>query len=112
MGKQIIHRSASDVKVELEVLIKKEDDYFVSYCPALNLSSYGKTPQEARENFETEIKIFIEETINRGTLEKYLLQQGWSLKKVPLPSYVPPMQPKVAVFNNQTSFMETVAIPL
>ena len=42
-----IRKNQGSIKVELEVLVSKEGDYFVAYCPALELSSYGATEKEA-----------------------------------------------------------------
>lgn len=75
---------------EVFVVIVKEGDYFVAYCPPLELSSYGKTEAEARAAFEEAMQIFVEETERKGTLEKVLLNLGWTLRKKPTPEYQPP----------------------
>ncbi|NJK86869.1 MAG: hypothetical protein HC906_13735 [Bacteroidales bacterium] len=64
-------RSMDKVQVEIYAVIVKEDEYYVAYCPALELSSYAKTSKEARKRFEQEVQIFFEETSQRGTLENY-----------------------------------------
>ena len=113
MKKQVIHKGKDFINVNIQVMFGKQDDYFVLYCPALELSSYGKTEEEAKKNFEIEMSIFIDETEKRGTLEKILLKLGWSLTQVPSPTYVPPKQPKVNLLINQPqTFTETVAMPL
>ncbi len=61
------------MKLRLQVLLIKEGEYFVAYCPALELSAYDTTPDGARKAFEQNLKIFFEETRRKGTLEKYLL---------------------------------------
>lgn len=75
------------LKIEVDIFIAKDGDYFVAYCPALNLSSYGRTAQEATDSFKIDLEIFVEETGRKGTLEKYLLQNGWNLQ---LHNYTPP----------------------
>ena len=77
-------------EVGVTVLVLREEQYYVAYCPALELSSYGETEQEARSAFEEAITIFIEETDKKGTLEKVLLKLGWSLQQVPELKYKPP----------------------
>lgn len=113
MRKQIIQRTENFIKVGIEVFLEKEDDYFVSYCPALELSSYGNTEEEARKNFETELEIFLEETEKRGTLEKILLKLGWCLTHNPKPAYTPPEAHKYSqLLNQRQTFRETISLPL
>lgn len=98
------------VEVNVEVTILKEGDYLVAYCPALALSSYGDTEQEAKYAFEGAMETFLEESHKRGTLEKILLDLGWALKKHPSPSYKPPASDRNPLVINR--FKEKVAIPM
>ncbi|MDQ7818432.1 MAG: hypothetical protein RDU14_15500 [Melioribacteraceae bacterium] len=79
-------------KLNVEIVITKEDDYYVAYCPALELSAYADTIEKAKISFEREMKVFLEETCKRGTLEKYLLKSGWRLQQIPQLSYELPQQ--------------------
>ena len=63
-----IHSNGKSIKIEVDVVILREDEYFVAYCPALELSAYGKKEKEALASFKNEINIFIEETAKKGTL--------------------------------------------
>ena len=76
-----------ELEIELEIAILKDGDYFVAYCPALELSAYGDTEEAAKESFNVEVSIFLEETRKRGTLERYLLKNGWTLQSQ---NYKPP----------------------
>lgn len=58
--------------------IWKEGKMFVSYSPELDLSSCGKTYQEAKENLLKAIKVFIKEAQRMGTLEEILEEAGFS----------------------------------
>jgi hypothetical protein len=78
------------IEVKLAVILFQEAGQYVSYCPALELSSYGDDEQEAKEAFEDALNIFIEETTRKGTLERELLKLGWRLQQHPKPSYKPP----------------------
>jgi predicted RNase H-like HicB family nuclease len=110
--KGIIRKTDKFINVGIEVAVGKQGDFYVAYCPALELSSYGKDEDEARKNFETEIAIFLEETEERGTLEKILLKLGWCLKGLPEPRYVPPKKIDAPFpINSFQSFTENVAIP-
>ena len=89
MTNQISNKNLS-ISIDVEGLIVKEEDYYVAYCPALELSGYGDTVEKAQESFEKEVEIFINETHERGTLEKYLLKNGWTLQQIPEVKYLPP----------------------
>ena len=71
---------AAPVSADVLVMIGKEGEYYVAYCPALNVSSFGKTLEEAKEYFTDAVDVFIKDVIKRGTLEKCLLELGWSLQ--------------------------------
>ena len=111
--------AAAQVKsfeVVVTVLMLKEEQYHVAYCPALELSSYGETEQEAKSAFEEAMTIFVEETDRKGTLEKVLLKLGWTLQQLPELKYTPPVvRPKDVykyVISKQAKVIEeNVAIP-
>ncbi|MEX8548002.1 MAG: hypothetical protein V5804_10420 [Mucilaginibacter sp.] len=48
----------STFEVPLEVQLIKDGNYIVSYCPALELSSYGDNEDDAKEGFEEALGIF------------------------------------------------------
>jgi predicted RNase H-like HicB family nuclease len=75
------------LQVSVPVFLIEEDAQWVVWCPALEVSSYGDTEDEARQAFEDAVEIFIEETARRGTLEKELLRMGWTLASA---DYYPP----------------------
>ena len=103
----------SEITMQLQVALFKEDGQFVAYCPALELSSYGDTPKEAKQAFDEALDIFVEETTEKGTLEKVLLQLGWSLKRKPKPDYQPPQLDASKVSRHNPSFYkERFAIPV
>ncbi len=76
--------------IDVPVMFFREGDHMVAYCPALELSSYGKTEEKAKKAFEQAVNIFFEETERKGTLEKVLLSLGWSLRQKPSCRYEPP----------------------
>lgn len=90
MAKQALTRRIDTFKVDIEVLLFKEHGSFVAYCPALQLSSYGDDEQDARKAFEGALKIFLKDTAEKGTLEKFLLKLGWQLQQKPKAKYQPP----------------------
>lgn len=101
------------IEVSLDVLLIKEGDYIVSYCPELELSSFGSTENEAKIAFESALKIFLDEVHKRGTLDKVLLDLGWTLRKVPTASFQPPVRDITDRYPViQKSFNERVLIPV
>lgn len=66
--------------VRLPVSIIKEGNYFIAYTPALDLSTSGKSFEEAKKRFNELVSIFFEETFKKGTLDEALQDLGW--KKV------------------------------
>src|SRR5438874_2268557 len=86
-------KPAHSIEVDVAVLILKDGNAYVAYCPALNISSYGSSAKDAKAAFDENMKIFLSETLRKGTLEKYLLKLGWMLQQIPEPFYKPPAFP-------------------
>ena len=102
-----------EYKIKIEVALFKENDMYVAYCPALQLSSYGENEKDAKYAFDEALSIFLEETTEKGTLEKELLQLGWSLRKMPKPDYQPPHLDVVSLSKKKPSFYkERFAVPI
>ena len=53
--------------LKYNVIIKKEDKYFVSYVPTLGISDFGKTIEAAKENTKKLIECHIEGLIKTDT---------------------------------------------
>jgi predicted RNase H-like HicB family nuclease len=117
MGKnQNSTKIENSIKVEVSILLLKENGNFVAYCPALELSSYGDSEQEAKGAFEEALEIFLEETTHKGTLEKELLKRGWTLQQSPKVNYHPPRISEKKLFQLMKSkthnvITEKIAIP-
>lgn len=65
-----------NINLKVQVLFKKEGDFYVAYCPALELSGYGYSKSDAKKSFSENLEIFIEEVNEKGTLDKVLLDLG------------------------------------
>ena len=63
--------------IRVQVQLMKEGDTAIFYSPALEISGYGKTIEEAQADFHNAVKIFVEETTASGTLERALESLGW-----------------------------------
>ena len=69
------------VNVSVPLLSFKEDDTFIVYSPALDVSGYGDTEEEARKSFEITLEEFINYTLNKKTFQSELTRLGWKIKK-------------------------------
>jgi len=67
-------------QVGLSLIEFKEDDVTIIYSPALNLSGYGYTPDEAKNSFNIALHEFFRYTNNKNTFDKVLKELGWSIK--------------------------------
>jgi len=79
MNNKIVKHGNQFVEVQLGVLVFQESDSFLAYCPALNLSTYGDSINDAKEAFEDVIKCYLEDCAKMGTLEKDLRAHGWEM---------------------------------
>ena len=65
-----------DLSVKVEIF--KEGDVYVALVPELNVSSFGKTVEEATVSIKEAVEAFIEECQEMGTLEEVLEEAGFS----------------------------------
>lgn len=66
--------------INLPVSIFIENKHFIAYTPALDLSTTGKSFEEAQKRFDEVVQIFFEELADKGTTNEVLTNLGW--KKV------------------------------
>jgi len=69
------------IKIQLNSEVWKEGNMYVSYIPQLDLSSCGKTIDEAKKNIREAVELFFEETQKMGTYQKILKEAGFSYDK-------------------------------
>jgi predicted RNase H-like HicB family nuclease len=60
------------VPIDYDIIIFKEEDSYVAYCPELDISSCGGDVQHAKEMLKTAVRLFLEEAEKMGTLEDIL----------------------------------------
>jgi len=70
-----------DVEFSISIFLWDEDSIFYVYSPALDLTGYGNSKEEARESFETVLKEFIKYTHNKKTIFQELENLGWAVNK-------------------------------
>lgn len=93
----------NEVKCKLPVIIFEEDNSFIFYCPALDLSGYGKTEPEASTSFNEVLSEYFRYTTNKGTLAKDLLKLGWTIKRSLIKRATPPPLGKLLETNEDFS---------
>lgn len=59
----------------------REDDVIIAYCPELDVSSCGHTEEEARNNLQTALHLFLEEAARMGTLSDILSEAGYDISQ-------------------------------
>lgn len=75
-------------EISLPVSILREEDAFIAYTPALDLSTSGKSYEEAKRRFIEIVEIFFEEIIKKGAMEEVLQNLGWSKREK---QWMPPL---------------------
>ena len=76
--------------LNLQVSIIKEGDKFIAYAPALDLSTFGNSLEEAKKRFTEVVEIFFEEVSKARTLEEVLKDLGWTKVQSKKGGWVPP----------------------
>ena len=69
--------SKSLIQTKLSVTFLREGKRFIAYSSALDLSTSGKSFEEAKKRFEEITEIFFEEIARKGTLTEVLQSLGW-----------------------------------
>lgn len=57
--------------------LKRENGWYIAHCPPLDLTTQGKTPEEARRNLIEASELFVMSCFERGTFEQALRELGW-----------------------------------
>jgi len=70
-----------NVELSVSIFLWDEDSIFYVYSPALDLTGYGQTKEEAKESFETVLSEFIKYTHNKKTIFQELENLGWAVNK-------------------------------
>ncbi|MGA2697606.1 MAG: type II toxin-antitoxin system HicB family antitoxin [Terriglobales bacterium] len=57
--------------------MKEEDGWYIAHCPPLDITTQGRTPDEARNNLIEAADFFVVSCFERGTFEQALRELGW-----------------------------------
>jgi predicted RNase H-like HicB family nuclease len=76
------------VPIDFDIIVFKEDETYVAYCPELDVSSCGNSVEHAKEMLKTAVRLFVEEAEKMGTLEAILEESRY--KKDASGRWLPP----------------------
>ena len=65
--------------MEFDAIVFQEETTYVAHCPELDVSSCGKTLDDARQNLKTAVRLFLEEAEKLGTVEDILRECNFKL---------------------------------
>jgi predicted RNase H-like HicB family nuclease len=58
-------------------VMKKEDGWHIAHCPPLDITTQGRTEDEAKKNLIEASELFVISCFERGTFEQALRELGW-----------------------------------
>lgn len=109
------------IAISLGIYLFVEDNAYIAYCPALDLSGYGDTEQGAKESFAETLRIYIDYCMKKSTLVIDLQKHGWNIKsksqrKIKSPDFSTMMKSNkelrdIIEKKDYTKYSETVGIP-
>lgn len=71
----------NNIEARIPVIYFEEGEKVVAYSPALDLSTYGDTEEQARKRFAEAASLFLDELTKMGTLAEVLEEYGWHKDK-------------------------------
>jgi len=67
------------VNVNLGMYLFKEDESYIVYCPALDLSEYGDSEEHAKKSFADVFEMTIKYMLTKNTIKEDLINHGWQI---------------------------------
>jgi len=64
-------------QARLPIVFLKEDKWYISHCPILDVCSQGSTKREAEKNLKEALYLFFISCYERGTLDDVLKECGF-----------------------------------
>ncbi len=72
-------RAAIQAEFKLFGTVHRQDDWYVAYCPPLDITTQGRTVAEAKANLKEACTLFLQSCFERGTFEQAVRELGWSV---------------------------------
>lgn len=69
-----------NLKAHLDLYSFLDNGIHIIYCPALDMSGYGNSEDEARASFEEVFTNSIKYMVNKNTLHQDLRKHGWNVR--------------------------------
>lgn len=66
------------IDFDIPLLFMKEGSIFVAFSPGLDLYEHGDSYEDVFDAFRRKLTVFFSELVKMGTLEKVLLDCGWT----------------------------------
>ena len=60
------------IQLNFDIIVFKENETYVAYCPELDISSCGNSIDHSKEMLKSAVKLFLEEAEKIGTLNDIL----------------------------------------
>ena len=69
----------AEVRAEFTLFgtLKRSGNWWIAYCPQLDIKTQGKTRSEAKKNLMEASELFITSCLERGTLDQALRELGF-----------------------------------
>lgn len=80
--------SSTEYRFQLAFYVFQENEVYIAYCPALDISTSGRDFNDAVANFYECFQLHIECCVEQGTLYDDLLTYGWTMRENGTPSGV------------------------
>jgi len=91
------------INVNLPMIVFEEDGCNIVFCPALDVSGYGKSEDEAMHSFTHCLGEFFQYTTNKRTFHNELIRMGWKIKNTKIQKMIPPPMSKLLETNDNFS---------
>lgn len=101
--KGFISVDQNKIEGSLDIIIFKEDDTTIVYCPPLEVYGYGVDENEAHESFKISLAEFFKYCTNKNTLRNELERLGWQLKRSKSKPMIPPSITELLTSNENLS---------
>jgi predicted RNase H-like HicB family nuclease len=62
---------------ELFGVLKRKNGWHIAHCPPLDITTQGRTENEAKRNLIEAAELFVTSCFERGTFEQALRELGW-----------------------------------
>jgi len=91
------------LNVSLSIISFEDSGSIVFYCPALDVSGYGKSDSEAEHSLFTSMSEFFTYTLNKNTFLSELRRLGWTIRNSKRKPMTPPTMTRLLEENENFS---------